>query len=99
MSEFYIADSANTRKNSSKVLSEILQAVASKTQTRIAEELGCSTSTVSRLLSDDLPKVCEVLAVLGLKLVPATAMVTSREEAKALMRMAIKYLKSELDEY
>lgn len=87
----------NTRKDAAKIQSEVLQRVAAITQTKIAEQLGVSVSTVSRAVSDDLYRVCEILAACGLQLAPIDAVVTTQEELDALKRWAIRYLQADLN--
>lgn len=54
-----------------KALSLCLQRFASVGQRSIAESLGCHESTVSRLKDGDLERFCNIVALLGLKVVPA----------------------------
>lgn len=85
------------RKEAAKIQSEVLQRVAELTQTKISERLGVSVSTVSRAISDDLYRICEILAACGLQLAPVDAVVTTQEELDALKRWAIRYLQADLN--
>lgn len=58
-------------ERSRKTSATILQAVQrDATQAAIAASMGCSESTISRLLSEHLDKFAGVLAHAGLKVVP-----------------------------
>lgn len=70
----------------------ILQRIASVGQKIIAEQLQTSEATVSRFVGHDLEKVCQVLAVLGLKVVPAEAQCYSPEKIRILLSLARDHL-------
>lgn len=44
-------------------------------QNTIAAEIGVSPPTISRFVADDLERACQILAIAGLKLVPADRLV------------------------
>jgi len=97
MSPVSAATPEKTRKNAANIQSVFLQRVAEVTQTRIAERMGVSVSTVSRAISDDLYRICEILAAAGFQLAPEDAVVTTQQELDALKRMAIRYLQADLN--
>ncbi|GAA4321891.1 hypothetical protein GCM10023144_01450 [Pigmentiphaga soli] len=76
---------------------EVGDRVAAVTQVRAAELLGVSPSTVSRIVSDDLGGVCNLLAALGYQLAPADAVVTSQEELLMYKKMTVKYLMADIE--
>lgn len=90
-------DTEKTRKCAAKIQSEILQRIAHITQTKIADSMGVSVSTVSRAVSDDLGRVCEILAAAGLQVAPIDAVVTTQGELDSLKRWTIRYLESDLN--
>lgn len=72
-----------------KIHSTILQAVQrDATQVAVAAAMGSSESTVSRLLSDHLEKLCLVLAHAGLKVVPAEMQCFPPDMVNALLTLA-----------
>lgn len=88
----------STRKTAARIQAAILQRLAAVTQERAAACMGVSASTVSRAVTDDLERVCQILAALGLQAAPVDSMVVSRDEMRALERMACKYLQIRLQE-
>lgn len=88
---------ANTRKSAARIQSAILQRLSLITQERAAACIGVSASTISRAVADDLTRICEILAAVGLQTAPADSMVVSRDEIRALERMACKYLQSRIE--
>lgn len=86
----------NTRKIGARIQSEILQRLAEVTQTRAADCMGVSASTISRA-KEDLDTVCQLIAALGFQLAPVDAVVVSQADLQALKRMAFKYLQSEIE--
>lgn len=81
----------NTRKIGARLQGEILRRLAEVTQERAADCMGISASTLSRQ-KEDLEKFCQLLAALGIQLSPEGAITVSRDEIRALERMAFKYL-------
>ncbi|MBS0339818.1 MAG: helix-turn-helix domain-containing protein [Proteobacteria bacterium] len=76
-----------------KIVSTVLQAAQREaTQTAIAAAMGCSESTVSRLLSDHLEKLALVLAHAGLKVAPAESRCFPPDYVDALLLMAKQHL-------
>lgn len=76
--------SALTDACARKIVSTVLQAAHGGRQVQIAAALGVNESTVSRLLSDHLPKLAEILARCGLKVVPAHWRCVDPDVAKAM---------------
>lgn len=62
--------SAAARERARKFHALALQRLASVGQVTVSEALGCSESTVSRCVNDNLERVCQVFAAIGLKVVP-----------------------------
>lgn len=69
-------------------LSTVLQRLASVGQRTVAEGLGVSESTVSRMKEGELERLCRMLALLGLRLVPAEAKCHPPEYIQALKALA-----------
>lgn len=65
-----------------------LQRVASVGQNRIAEQIGTSEATVSRFVSADLERACQILAVVGLKVVPIEMKCYPRDQIEAIFTLA-----------
>ncbi|MGI4938739.1 MAG: CII family transcriptional regulator [Janthinobacterium lividum] len=87
----------NTRMIAASIQSVILQRLADVTQSRAAEIMGVHASTVSRM-RDDIGDVAQLLAAIGLKVVPGNAIVTDRDERRFLMRMTRKIIDAELQD-
>lgn len=87
----------STRKSAARIQAAILQRLAAVTQERAAACIGVSASTVSRAVADDLTRICEILAAVGLQTAPADSMVVSKDEIRALERMACKYLQARIE--
>lgn len=73
----------------------ILQRVPRVSQKLIATETGCSESTVSRWNDGEYQRWAQVLALLGLRAVPQSAVVVTAEYLSALETMARIGLKAE----
>lgn len=73
----------------------ILQRVARVSQKQIALEVDCSESTVSRWNDGEYQRWAKVMALLGLRAVPDTAVVVTAEYLSALETMARIGLKAE----
>lgn len=86
----------STRKNGARLHGEVLRRLAEITQERAADFMGVSASTISRS-KEDLDKLCQLLAALGLQLAPADAVVVSQDDMQALERMAYKYLQARIE--
>ncbi len=87
----------STRKTAARIQSVIMQRLAGVTQERAAACMGVSASTVSRAVTDDLERICGVLAAIGFQVTPADSMVMSKDEIRALERMACKYLQARIE--
>jgi hemoglobin-like flavoprotein len=80
MATAYVEPSARARK----ITSTVMQHVHADRQTAIAAAIGVHESTVSRLLSDHLDKLAQVLAHAGLKVVPEAYRCVDPEVARAI---------------
>lgn len=78
------AIAARARKNTSA----ILRALAAVGQVRVAEQLGISESTVSRMKDAELDRIGELLAACGLKAVPVDLQLFEPERIQALQVLA-----------
>lgn len=87
-----------TRQSAARMQAAVLQRLARVTQERAAACMGVSASTVSRAITDDLLRICEVMAACGLRVAEAGAVVMEPSEIRALKQMAVKYLQAELDQ-
>lgn len=84
--------SANVGERSRKAHSLILQRIASVGQVRVAEDLGTSESTVSRFVNSDLERTCQILAALGLKVVPIELKCYEPRKITLLLELARDHL-------
>jgi len=76
-----------------KIVSTVLKATQrDASQTAIAAAMGMSESTVSRLLSDHLEKLAQVLAHAGLRVVAADMRCFPPDYVDALLLMAKQHL-------
>jgi len=82
---------ARARKIESAVLRRLH---AGATQESIASEMRVNPATVSRLVSEHLPKVALLLALVGLKVVDQDARCLRVEYADALLLLAKRHLAS-----
>lgn len=73
----------------------ILQRVARVSQKAIAAEVDCSESTVSRWNDGEYQRWAKVMALLGLRVVPDSAVVVTADYLSALETMARIGLKAE----
>lgn len=73
----------------------ILSQLASVGQRSLAEAVGVNESTVCRWKDGDIERWSKVLALLGLQVVPETAMVVSSEYLHSLETLAELGLKAE----
>jgi predicted XRE-type DNA-binding protein len=81
-----------------KINSAILQRLASLGQSKVAATLEISESTVSRWKDGDIEKMAQTLAVLGLKVVPATSRCFEPTYIEALKMLARQALDSAEDQ-
>ena len=88
--------SASIVERSRQNESAILRALASVTQTRIAEMIGVHESTVSKMVTDgSVEKTARFLAAAGLQLVPAGSRLYEPEYIKSLQVLAARHLTNE----
>jgi len=80
--------SPEARETARKAQSIVFQRLQSVGQVRVAEALGVSEPTVSRMKNDDLPPVLLMLAVIGIKCVPITARCYAPETIEPLLALA-----------
>lgn len=73
----------------------ILQRLVSVGQKTVADAVGVNESTVSRWKEGEIERWCKVLALLGLKVVPESAMVVNAEYLRSLETLAELGLKAE----
>lgn len=86
-------DMESTRMLGARNKAELLRASKRVTQAHAATCLGVHPSTISRDLAS-LQEQLDLLAALGLQVVPADSMVVDRHEMIALEDMALRYLES-----
>lgn len=87
----------STRKIGERLRAEFGTAVAVFTQVHAAELMGTSPSTVSRIVTDDLGKVCQLMAAIGWQFAPLDAMVVSKERLEALELFTYEYLRTKVE--
>jgi len=87
----------STRKIAERLRSEIGSAISLFTQARAADFMGTSSSTVNRIVADDLDKVCHLMAAIGMQFAPLDAMVVSKARIEALELFTYEYLRSKIE--
>lgn len=80
--------SAAVVERARKFHSLTLQRVASVGQNEIAEQLQLSEATVSRFVSGDLERWCQVMSILGLKVVPIDMKCYPKDQIEAIFTLA-----------
>lgn len=80
--------SSSIAERARKFHSLFLQRLASIGQVTVAEHLGVSESTISRCVKDDMERAIQVLAAVGLKVVPAEMQCYPKEEIEAIFTLA-----------
>ena len=80
--------SAAVGERSRKFHSLVLQRLASVGQVSVSEQIGVSESTVSRFVVNDIERACQLLAAVGLKVVPVEMQCYPREEIEAIFTLA-----------
>jgi hypothetical protein len=88
MAELLPAIAERSRKNEKAVL----QALARVSQTRVAEQMAVSESTVSRFKDGGIEQACLFLAACGLKVVPLEMQCFPQEKVHALLTLARDHL-------
>lgn len=86
-----------TRKAAAQIQAEVMQRLALVTQTHAAACMGTSPSTVSRMVTDDLEKVCHLLASIGLRVCDSDAVVSSQEELSLYKLGLFRYLQADIE--
>ena len=84
------AAAERARKNESMVL----QRLASVGQAAVADAAGVSESTVSRFKDGELERICAVLSVLGLKVVPIEMKCYPSDQIDAIFTLAKARMKN-----
>ena len=79
---------ARSRKN----LQVVLNALMSKGQVHVAEAIGVHESTVSKMKDGELERVAQMLAAMGLQVVPESSRHYAPDEIAALRTLARKGL-------
>src|SRR5207248_10598578 len=79
-------------ERSRKVWSLVLQRLASVGQAEVARQLGISESTVSRTVNGELERLCHILAIVGLKIVPTEMQCFPPRKVAILMELARDHL-------
>lgn len=80
--------SAGVRETARKGFAFLLHALASVGQAAIAEQLGVSEATVSRIKNDDLERACLLIALLGGKIVPISVKCYAPAAIEPLLALA-----------
>lgn len=80
--------SAAVVERARKFHSLALQRVASVGQNEIAEQLQVSEATVSRFVSADLERWCQVMSIIGLKVVPTDMKCYPKDQIEAIFTLA-----------
>jgi hypothetical protein len=81
-------DSHALAEASRKVTSIVLQGLARHGQVHVAQALGVSESTVSRMKTEDIPRMAGLLVACGLKVVPAEFRCYRPDTIDALLTLA-----------
>ena len=76
--------SPSMRESARKIESSLLQRLSSVGQVTVAKSMDVSESTISRLKDGQIAVVAQLLAALGLKLVPADFKVVDPARAQAM---------------
>jgi hypothetical protein len=76
--------SPSMRESARKIESSLLQRLSSVGQVTVAKSMDVSESTISRLKDGQIAVVSQLLAALGLKLVPADFKVVDPARAQAM---------------
>lgn len=88
------ADSHDKPASARKSEQKVLQRLMSEGQRPVAEALGVHESTISRLKSDgELERICQMMEVLGLKVVDERVHEWDQETLEAMAQLAREYLK------
>ncbi|MFU2050950.1 CII family transcriptional regulator [Bordetella hinzii] len=87
----------NPMEASRKYLSQIMQRVATRGQKSLADKLEVSEATMSRFITNDLERACQLIAALGLQVCAKDIVAISRDDIQALERMAYKYLQARIE--
>lgn len=75
-----------------KYVALAMQRISAVGQNTVATEIGVSPPTISRFVSEDLERACQVLAAVGLKLVPIEMQCFPPRKVAILMELARDHL-------
>lgn len=92
--DFMNTSSATTDERARKNEAMILRAIASVGQLAVSVHIGVDESTVSRWKDKQLAQFSGMLAVCGLKVVPATMRCFDPADIEAILHQAHKYMES-----
>ena len=84
--------SAASTERARKFVSLAMQRISAVGQNKIADEIGVSAPTVSRWVSDDLERACQILVAAGLKVVPAEMQCFPPRKVAIFMELARDHL-------
>jgi transcriptional regulator with XRE-family HTH domain len=85
----------DSRSRAQKNHSEILRAMRTTTQAKVAEMTGMSETAISRMKDNMLPDLSMLLAVIGLKVVPESQRTYSTDYIAALKTLAVESLSND----
>lgn len=85
--------SADWQERSRKNERRVLRSLAETGQCVAASRMGVHESTVSRMKDGDIERFCNLLAAVGLKVVPTSHKCVNQEEAQALGFLFAKAMK------
>lgn len=81
-----VSDSIRTRAQKGHTV--LLRSLASVSQKRAAELIGCSETTMNSIKADQLERIAALVSALGLKLVPVTDQTFDESYISALKTLA-----------
>lgn len=84
MDQLSVTPSERARKSHSAAIRHISEVG----QNKIAEQLGVSPPTVSRFVSEDLERACQILALAGMKVVPIDRVCVKKHMFEAIATLA-----------
>lgn len=84
--------SPELRERSRKIETLLRNALAEVGQTRVADKMGVSESTVSRLKADDIERMALFIVALGLRVVDTDQRTISASDLQALKHLAARGL-------
>lgn len=70
----------------------LMQALASVGNAPVALAVGCDEATISRMKPEKFEQFCQILAVLGLKVVPKAMQCFDKRDIETLLHQAKRYM-------